>query len=91
MIVALHLQIGHRYRFTTATPRLRLKTFNALIDAVGKHEGLKAAERTFAKVIDEGLRPDRVTFTMTLGLKPKRGLCGTYCTIFFMNLSLNQN
>jgi len=47
--------------------RLRLNTFNALIDAVGRHEGLKSAERTFAKIIEEGLRPDRVTFTMMLG------------------------
>lgn len=51
----------------TILARLRLNTFNALIDAVGRHEGLKSAERTFAKIIEEGLRPDRVTFTMMLG------------------------
>jgi len=53
--------------------KLRLNTFNALIDAVGRHEGLKSAERTFAKIIEEGLRPDRVTFTMMVNAAAKHG------------------
>eukprot|EP00438_Fugacium_kawagutii_P010613 Skav227437 [mRNA] locus=scaffold203:322672:333507:+ [translate_table: standard] len=56
---------------------LTLQTFNALIDAVGRHEGLRSAERTFAKVIEEGLRPDRVTFTVMPGCRggdPRRAM-----------------
>lgn len=50
--------------------RPRLSTFNAMIQAVG-NEGLRPAERWFAKTIEAGLRPDRLTFTAMVHVAAK--------------------
>ncbi|CAK8997705.1 unnamed protein product [Durusdinium trenchii] len=71
-----YVKASHRLAVETferaqqAPVKLRLTTFNAMINAVGR-EGLRLAERWFAKTIEAGLRPDRVTFTIMVSVAAK--------------------